>query len=413
MLRHWMALLLLGCLALPAAAQAPRSADPALEISLITFGPGDIYWQRFGHNAILVRDLRRRTETVYNYGIFDFHQKHFFLNFARGQMLYRIDAEPLDHALRPYVYEGRWAVQQQLDLSPGQARELRDFLEWNLRPENVEYRYDYFAANCSTKVRDAIDGVLGGALRQQLEATPAGSSYRSEVLRLGVAEPWLMVGMDLGLGPTADRPLNLWQESFIPMRFMAAMRELRVDDGQGGTRPLVAAERELVPARLQAGSQAVPKLREPLLLIGLSLAGLLYAGHRLRKHTAARLAVSALSVVYGLLCGVGGLVLLAFWTLTEHWPTWRNLNLLLLNPLCLLLLPSWCRAAWAGWVPSLRVLRLQGLIAFGAIAATILAATPFALQHNLHWAFLLAPAQLVMWRCLQQRRTSEAPGKSI
>ena len=137
------------------AVAAPVHAQAPPQVSLLTFAPGEIYWQRFGHNALLVREDGVAPQ-VYNYGIFDFAQENFFLNFARGRMLYRLDVAPLDWTLRQYAAERRWAIEQRLALDDDQARALADFLAWNARPEHADYRYDYFLANCSTKARDAI-----------------------------------------------------------------------------------------------------------------------------------------------------------------------------------------------------------------------------------------------------------------
>src|SRR5215467_9117070 len=49
---------------------------PSLEISLLTVGPGPIFWERFGHNAIVVRDRASGRAIAFNYGIFDFEQEN-------------------------------------------------------------------------------------------------------------------------------------------------------------------------------------------------------------------------------------------------------------------------------------------------------------------------------------------------
>lgn len=363
--------LLLAAVA-PVAAQ-PASAPPAPEISLLTFAPGEIYWQRFGHNAILVRDHARGDARVYNYGIFDFQQKNFFLNFARGRMLYRLDEAPLDWTLRFYAAEGRWAVEQQLALTEAQRRKLADFLAWNARAENAEYHYDYFIANCSTKARDALDLGLDGGLRTVLRARAGTSTWRSEVLRLMAPEPLLMRGMDLGLGPRVDVPLDQWQEGFIPMQLMEAIREVQVDDGSGARRPLVAAERQLLPAREQEDAASPAALWLASLLAGLGLAAVLALTARVRVLGA------AFTGFYVLVCGLAGTVLLLGWLATDHWGMAANHNLLLLNPLWLLL-------------PVLRG-NARAVLATVLAAGTVVA-LPVALigtQPNLHWVALLLP----------------------
>ena len=69
----------------PTAIPNPESRIPGLEISLLTIGPGPIFWERFGHNAIVVRDREAGTAIAYNYGIFDFEQENFLANFEIGR----------------------------------------------------------------------------------------------------------------------------------------------------------------------------------------------------------------------------------------------------------------------------------------------------------------------------------------
>src|SRR5690348_5360014 len=115
---------------------APAVPGAELDVALVTFGPGEEIWERFGHNAILIRDRGTGTQRLYNYGMFDFAQKNFWLNFARGKMLYRIAVSTPDDDYPIYRDEGRWIVEQDLDLTPAQRTKLRDALDWNARPEN-------------------------------------------------------------------------------------------------------------------------------------------------------------------------------------------------------------------------------------------------------------------------------------
>jgi hypothetical protein len=206
--------LLLPLLALFLLSLAPARADVAnapganLEVSLITYGPGATYWERFGHDALQLRDTASGQAINFNYGVFDFNEKNFFLNFARGRMHYLMDAEYAGPEEAFYVQEGRSIVRQRLAFTPRQAAALRDFLFWNLRPENAGYDYDYYVDNCTTRVRDALDKALGGVIHAALAGHPGGMSYRQQTDRLMSAQPWLMLALDLGLGPYADQPLD-------------------------------------------------------------------------------------------------------------------------------------------------------------------------------------------------------------
>jgi hypothetical protein len=155
---------------------APHSAEPGSEltISLVTMGPGRRVWERFGHNAIWVHDPIRGTDRQFNYGLFDFKQQNFLLRFIQGRMLYWMKGFDAGRYMQQYVLDDRSVWVQQLNLTPAERRRLRDFLEWNERPENRFYHYDYFRDNCSTRIRDAIDRVLDGRIRAQMDTAPAG-----------------------------------------------------------------------------------------------------------------------------------------------------------------------------------------------------------------------------------------------
>lgn len=405
-IRALVGLLLCLCNALPAHAQsATPAATPGadLQISILTFGPGAIYWERFGHDAILVRNTTTGTAIDYNYGIFDFSQKNFFLNFARGYMIYRMAADPLAYDLQMYQQAGRSVTAQRLNLTPAQKLKLSRFLQWNVLPENTRYRYDYFRSNCATRVRDALNMALGNALKKQLAARPAppGHGYRYEAVRLMSPDLFLGLAMDIALGPAADRPLTQWRESFIPMILARDLNHVQVPDAQGRLRPLVASQSVLVPPRLPAAPSHPPRLLIPLLLIGLGLALLLWLLGT-RRNRAARAGFAVLATLYALFCSIGGLILLAMWGFTQHWASWHNENLLLLDPLLLLLIPAWIGVARRRTIG--RFARWLGLlIACLAAASLLLRLIPGCYQANLHWIALFLPIHAVLIALLWHR----------
>ncbi|MCO5054562.1 DUF4105 domain-containing protein [Thermomonas sp.] len=368
--------------AAPAAAEPPR-------IGVLTMGPGDIFWERFGHDSIVVADPTLVEPTSYNFGFFDLHEAGFMRRFIEGRMQYMLVALPLSEDLDYYRRVGRGVRVQWLDLSPAQARALAAALAENARPENARYHYDYFTSNCTTKVRDALDRALDGRLRRQTENRSSGDSYRSESLRLAAPAPWLWVGFDIALGPSNDRALTRWQQDFLPRRLADDLRQIRLDDG----RPLVTQEVELLPQRLAAEPEDGSVPLWPWLLAGIALALLIgNAGTRSTRPLA------ALAAGFWLLCGVLGLTLALAWGFTEHRALWANRNLLLLDPLCLLLLPG-ALALLRGRQPSARFRFL--LLAVAVLAA--LACLPLWLQvfpqRNGHWIALLLPLHAALaWR---------------
>ena len=265
----------------------PPGAD--LAVSLITFGPGEELWERFGHNAIEIRDTATGATRLYNYGMFDFAQKNFFVNFASGRMEYQIAVGDPAAEYPVYVDEGRWIVRQELNLTPAQRAGLFEFLENNARPENAQYRYDYFRANCSTKVRDALDQALGGAIKKQLIPPSRGFSYRTDADRLMRSDTALMLAIDAGLGPYSDQRLSYWDESFVPMEFMRHAREISLTDAAGNKLPLVANETVLNQGHLPDPQEFPPRWIWGALATGIITALILLGLTRARANMAARL----------------------------------------------------------------------------------------------------------------------------
>ncbi len=388
-------LLLFAAMAAPTvSAQAPAEPQP-IRIGIATMQPGEIFWERFGHNAIVVDDPARGVPLSYNFGFFDLTEPGFAGRFVRGDMQYMLAVLPFEQDLAYYRDTGRGVSLQWLDLPPGRARALADALAVNALPENARYSYDYFTDNCSTRVRDALDEALGGLLRERLDtgATVGSSTWRSEAVRLASPAGWMWLGFDLGLGPRADVPLTAWQEAFVPMHLADSLRGIRLDDG----RPLVRSERELLPHRVAPEPVAAERPWWPYALAGLLLgAGTLGTG-RWRPRV-----LAAAALPFWTLCGAIGLLMLFLWCCTAHWAGWENRNLLVYGPLCLLAIPG-------GW----RIVRGRDPGRwFGIALATIAGAAVVALalhaiagaQDNLRWIALLLPVHLALWAALARGR---------
>lgn len=362
---------------------AGAGAHAAPRIGVATMQPGQIFWERFGHDAIVVADPASGRATSYNFGFFDLEEPGFVRNFIRGKMRYRLVALPLEDDLVLYRDEGRGVRIQWLDLTDAQALDLARRLEVNARPENATYTYDYFRDNCSTRVRDALDASLGGVLERQLSSRSRGSTYRSEAVRLASPAWWMWLGFDIGLGPRADVPLSLWEEAFVPMRLADALGSVRIEG-----RALVAEETEVLPHRIAPEPADAPRPLLPWLAAGLALG---IGAAVLGRRRPGLLAGPAL--VFWLVAGTLGALMLFIWAGTGHVFGWTNHNLLLLAPVAWLLVPG----AW-------RLLRCRApgrlfeamLVVMAALAALALFLSwlPAMPQANGRWIALLLPVHL-------------------
>jgi hypothetical protein len=370
----------------------PRATlqDAPPRVGVMTMAPGEIFWERFGHNALVVAPADGGEAVSYNYGFFDLSEPGFIGNFIDGKMRYMLVALPLAEDLENYRQRGRGVSIQWLDLDPAQATALAAALAHNARPENARYTYDYYDSNCSTRVRDVLDAALGGALKAQLSGRSQGNTYRSESVRLAWPAKWMAVGFDVGLGAYADRPLSRWEEAFIPMRLADSLREARRADG----RPLVAREHELLPHRVSLPPPERPDTRLGALVVGAALALLALWGAR--RH---RRATAALALAFWLACGLTGALMLYIWFGTAHVAGHGNRNLLLFSPFALALVPG----AWAiarGRAPGKRFDAWLWVVAGCAALAGFLTFLPPSVQPQrmLDWVLLLLPLHLALAR---------------
>jgi hypothetical protein len=364
--------------------QRPRRPDP-LAAYVLTFGPGDHPFFKFGHNAIWIHDGRKRgreRDKVYNYGTFSFGDPALIPKFFLGRFQYWLSASTLPTTLAVYKRENRTVDAQELDLDYEQKVELARLLEENLKPENRYYKYDYYRDNCSTRVRDMIDRVVEGRLKAASGA-PGRMTYRQHTMRLTADLATEMVILDLIMGDLIDKPTTLWDEAFLPMELQQSMRNTTLIDAEGVERPLVKGERNLVSAD-RAPARETPPLVWPWgLCVGAVLGGGLFALGRAAPHKrAARTALGLILAFVGLVWGFFGWFFLAAWAFTDHAVGYGNENVLLCVPWAIVLVGSGVRVARGR--PSSMLLAEKLLLAAlaSAVLAVVLKALPWFDQDN-------------------------------
>jgi hypothetical protein len=374
-------------LSTPALAQAPdRQAavaasrvDPLhqtgrnVTISLLTMGNGTQVWELFGHNAIQIHDLVTNRDTVFNWGVFDFRQPHFIQRFLKGTMLYSMGGDSMDNILLEYHYWNRSVVAQELDLTAEQKDSVLAAIQRNAQPENIQYRYDYFRDNCSTRVRDILDHALGGSLRKEA-AGLTGTTYRWHALRLMQVLPAIMLGVDIGLGRPADFDLSKWQAMFLPRQLHDFLAGIVVTNGAGAGHPLVRREMVLFQStRPGAEPDAPPRFGVWALLGGIAVAALfLWLGVAATSRGGwTRVAASILIGLWSLAAGLLGTILFLLWTVTDHVFAHQNENLLIFNPLWLalvVLVPIFLSSGRAAGATRAVVLATAALAAIALLA---------------------------------------------
>lgn len=368
----------------------------------MTVGLGSEVFERFGHNALWFHDFRTGEDIAYHWGLFSFNEPNFVARFLTGDTHYWMGPNDVHALIDSERRAGRPITLQGLALTPAQAVRLRQFVDSNSRGENKFYRYDYFRDNCSTRLRDALDLALGGALKRATDTVRTALTYRRESVRLTDGDRPLQVGIDIALGRPADVPLTVWQSFFIPMRLRDALRNLRVPNEAGVLVPLVASEQTipvLAPMVPIPELVASPRLGVRSLLLGLLVAAVV-VGLRIMaiSRRSAAWGLALFSGLWSLVCGALGVILLLAWLATRHVFWASNVNVLLLTPFSLFLAVL-APAAILSHRFTFAASRIGNIVA--ALAALACFMALFHMQENRAIVALVLPVHLALWWALR------------
>ncbi len=204
------------------------------EVAVMTLGPyqPELY-SAFGHSAIRVHDPVTGFDRVFNYGVFDFDQENFYLNFAKGKMIYQLGMSHYAPFRDYYISEDRFVKEQYLNLTPDETQQFFDFLANNYKPENREYLYNYVYDNCATKIPEVVNHLFGNRLKYDSTFIEKGKTVRDLMHDYLAYQPWGEWMIDIGLGMQIDKEANLSEFMFLPDYVFTAFEGATiVDDGE-------------------------------------------------------------------------------------------------------------------------------------------------------------------------------------
>lgn len=390
-----------------------QSTEPGsnLTVYLLTFGWGDIVWERFGHNAIWINDRAHGTDITYNWGMFDFNQPNFVWRFVTGDTRYWMEPIDMKPMVAYYKERNRSILAQELNLTPAQRLELQQFVQRNALPENKFYRYDYYRDNCSTRLRDAIDHAVGGQLQTATVTRMTTGTYRSHTQRLMTGDIPLYTGVTLALGHPADKPISVWEEMFLPVRMANDLRTVRIADSTGAQIPLVRSEMAIFTAG-RAPEPAEPPFYFPLFIgLGIVYAAMLIVLVRTAEggSRVAMFVATALATLWSLIAGIAGLALVFAWAFTKHYFMGRNANLLHMDPLSIALVVLIPLSIYGPRGVS-RAIKFAGFIALLSLFGFVAQGIPAFNQKSGEIIALALPINLAVWwtvyRLTVYKRTS-------
>jgi hypothetical protein len=293
------------------------------EIYVLTLGPyqGELY-SAFGHSAIRVYDPELQIDDVYNWGVFDFDQPNFYLNFARGYLYYKLGVHPYDRFRDYYIYYNRYIHAQKLNLTQAQKQKLFDYLQWNSLPENQNYRYDYFYNNCATKVRDVMLTVFADSVKFDGAYIKTDYTIRDLTDIYLQHQPWGDLGIDICLGLPMDKKASPDEYMFLPDYIESGFNHATI-----GSLPLVSETISVYESREEVIASS---LFHPLIVF--ILFAILVLALSIWDFTRKKLSRWFDALLFGIL-GLIGCLLFFLWFFTDHKAAAVNFNLLWAFPL--------------------------------------------------------------------------------
>lgn len=306
---------------------APKQLSEKAQIALLTCSPGSELYSLFGHSAMHVFDPENNINHVYNYGTFSFNDD-FYFNFAMGKLNYRLSKEKFQNFLYEYQYYERGVYVQELNLNQEQEQKVYEYLEWNYKPENRYYLYDFFYDNCSSILRDVLEKSLGDQVQFADLTKDSHPSYRDMIDEYLVYHPWGDFGIDLGLGLPCDKIPNSREYMFLPYELMDAYEHATLN-GQ----PLVKSKSTILPER---GLVKIWSIFDPIPIFWVFfalIAAITAMEWRDKKRTV------AVDVVLFIVIGAVGALIFFLWFITDHNATANNFNMLWAWPTHLFAIP--------------------------------------------------------------------------
>ncbi len=289
-------------------------------ISVLTCTPGNEMYSMFGHTAFRVQ-TPDNDDIVFNFGTFDFESPGFYWNFIKGKLTYFLSISTFEEFVFIYLLEDRGIYEQVLNLNREEADKLAWYLWEIYQSEERYYKYDYFDNNCSTKIIDVLNKVVGNKLTEPKEKKL--KTYRNLVREYSFYHPWSWFGLDLLFGLPADEMATEREACFLPDYLAGYLEKSKIRDDS-----LVLETREIEDAGIFPGRA----FYTPFLVFVLVLIVIL-GFYRFKLE---RMLVFP-RIIYIVLISFLLILLLFLWVFTDHQATSFNPDLLWLSAISVII----------------------------------------------------------------------------
>ncbi|MDR6967008.1 hypothetical protein J2X31_001008 [Flavobacterium arsenatis] len=281
-------------------------------VSILTVGTADASHSLYGHTALRIKDETKNIDLVYNYGMFDFSTPNFMFKFVKGDLQYYAAAYPYDDFEYSYRVENRSIYEQVLNLSNPEKELLIKKLDVSLSSDDKFYTYKFIDRNCTTKVIDVVNGVLEG--KPIVKKNIDSKTYRDVLFPYVENHFYQKLGINIIFGHRVDNQAIIM---FLPLDLFENLKVSSYKD-----KPLVTETNVIFEANRPSAFSFLDSIY--------SLIAVLLLFVLIKKK--------AMQVTYFLILGLIGLLFSLIGLYSLHQEVLWNYNVLLFNPLFLVLL---------------------------------------------------------------------------
>jgi hypothetical protein len=333
--------LLLSVSSLFAQEAEKKTRGDYLTVKIVLLGPGDDVYFWWGHLAVIIQDEFTGTSHFVDYGVFSFDNEDFFINFAKGRLVFttRDTIAPQNIIFDYYKSVDRSVTVYTLDLSSEQKEEVLRITENNLKPENRDYLYNHFKDNCVTRITDTLDVVVGGDFYKKTASMPGEFTLREEIRRFVNGHPVWDIILNFLMGQVIDTKISVKEEMFLPEEAAKQIEDFVYTDASGNKQKLVKSVEKIYIAKRAPFLDAPRSNYLSSLIAGIIIAVILLLFRYIKNPAISRVLIGTSNAVFGLIMGIAGSLLFFMEFFTEHDYTFENSNVLFVNPLLLIAIP--------------------------------------------------------------------------
>lgn len=294
-------------------------------VYLLTCAAGNETYSLWGHSALRVVIPSAQSDLVYNWGVFDFSTPNFAWKFAKGRLNYMLGVYSFKAFMRDYFLERRSVISQKVNLNEIEKLRLMLILQENMKPENRDYRYDFLYDNCSTRIRDIFEKLIGTKLIYPPDDPEHTPTFRDKIGEYTKGAPWTKMGIDLLVGTPADKKAIFRDRMFLPNDLQRNLTQVIINRDRKML-PLLYPEETILDMPVVETKPSL--LTSPILVFSFLFVIIVFLSARFRNSAVLTYIDIALFLIFSLIA-----VLMIFFSFfTDHVETRLNLNILWFNP---------------------------------------------------------------------------------